>query len=192
MNALVLNGSLKNQFHLDPFQKIITEELEKADWNFEAILLHQCEIFGCLGCFKCWTATPGLCIQQKDDAPGIVKKFIGSELAVFLTPLTFGGYSSELKRIIERMLGLLQPGATIKSGETHHLKRYTSYPSLLAVGIAQQKDSEEERIFKALVERHSRNFYPPKYRAAVFLEGEEDQNVRETVQGFVRNLESIT
>lgn len=189
MNALILNGSLKHQHNLDPIQHALVEELENAGWSTESIVLHQSNIKGCLGCFRCWDTTPGLCIQQKDEAPGIVKQFLRSELVVFLSPLTFGGYSSELKRMIERLLGILQPGFTIKSGETHHLKRYERYPSLLAVSVTETLDVEGERIFRTLVERHSRNFYPPKYHAEVFLSGEEDNSVRERIKKIIDEME---
>jgi len=189
MNALILNGSLKHQHHLDPIQHALEQELENAGWSTESIVLHQSNIRGCLGCLKCWDTTPGLCIQQKDEAPGIVKQFLRSELVVFLSPLTFGGYSSELKRMIERLLGILQPGMTIKSGEFHHLKRYERYPSLLAVGVTETSDVEGERIFKTLVERHRLNFYPPKYRVEVFLSGEEDNRVRERIKVIFGEME---
>ena len=189
MKALILNGSLKDQNHLDPFLNILMEELKNAGWNPESILLHQANIRGCLGCFKCWDTTPGLCIQQKDEAPGIVQKFLQSELVVFLTPLTFGGYSSELKQIIERMLGILQPGFTMKSGESHHIKRYDRYPALLAVSVTETEDAEAERLFKALIQRHSYNFYPPKYRAVVFHSSETNARVRETMKKNLGELE---
>lgn len=189
MNALILNGSLKHQYHLEPYQNILMEELENVGWNTESILLHQANIRGCLGCFKCWDTTPGLCIQQKDEAPDIVKQFLRSELVVFLTPLTFGGYSSELKQIIERMLGILQPGFTMQSGESHHLKRYERYPSLLALSVTEILDVEGERLFKALVERHSHNFYPPKYRAEVFFPGDEDIKIRLRMKKIISELE---
>ncbi len=189
MNALILNGRLKHQHHLDPIHHALVTELETAGWNTESILLHQSKIRGCLGCFKCWDTTPGLCIQQKDEAPGIVKKFLQSELVVFLSPLTFGGYSSELKQIIERMLGILQPGVTMQSGESHHLKRYERYPSLLAVSVTKVQDVEGERIFKTLVERHSHNFYPPKYRAVVFHSSEETNRLRERIKEIIGAME---
>lgn len=189
MNAFILNGRLKHQHHLDPIHHALVTELETAGWSTESILLHQSKIRGCLGCFKCWDTTPGLCIQQKDEAPGIVKKFLRSELVVFFSPLTFGGYSSELKQIIERMLGILQPGFTMQSGETHHLKRYERYPSILAVSVTKEQDVEGERIFKRLVERHSHNFYPPKYRAVVFHSSEENNRLRERIKEIIGAME---
>jgi multimeric flavodoxin WrbA len=189
MNALILNGSLVNQEHLMPAQKIIEEELGSVGWNVDPVLLREVEVWSCLGCFKCWDTTPGLCIQEKDEARGIIEKIIRSELLVFLTPLTFGGYSSELKKIIERSLGLLQPGVTLCSGESHHLKRYERYPSLLALAVTEAWDNEEVKLFKTLMDRHSLNFYPPKYRAEVLLKGEEENKIRERIKALINYME---
>ena len=188
MNAIILNGSLKHQYHLIPIQKILVEELGSAGWSAEHILLNEVKIRSCLGCFKCWDTTPGICIQ-KDEAQDIVQKIIQSDLVIFLTPLTFGGYSSELKKIIERMLGLLQPGTIIIKGETHHLKRYERYPSLLAFGVTETQDDDEKQIFDTLIERHCLNFYPPKHRAEVFFTGEEEGIIRERTKKIIVEME---
>lgn len=188
MNAIILNGSLKHQHHLIPIQKILVEELGRAGWSTEPILLNEVNIRSCIGCFKCWDTTPGLCVQ-KDEAQEIVQKIIQSDLVIFLTPLTFGGYSSELKKIIERMLGLLQPATTIIKGETHHLKRYERYPSLLALGVTETRHNDEEQIFNNLIERHSLNFYPPKHRAEVLLAGEEEGKIQERTKKIIVEME---
>jgi multimeric flavodoxin WrbA len=188
MEAVILDGSLKYQHHLIPIQKIWEEELGSAGWDVEPLLLHEVKINSCIGCFKCWDTTPGICIQ-KDEAQDVVRKIIQSDLVIFLTPLTFGGYSSELKKIIERMLGLLQPGMTIIKGETHHLKRYECYPSLLAIGVTENRDDEEKQIFITLIERHSLNFYPPKHRAEVFLVGQEEGEIREKTKKIIVGME---
>jgi multimeric flavodoxin WrbA len=189
MKALILNGSLANQEHLMPAQKIIEEELGSVGWDVDPVVLRDVEVWSCLGCFKCWHTTPGLCFQEKDEARGIVEKIIRSELLVFLTPLTFGGYSSELKKIIERSLGLLQPGMTLHSGESHHLKRYERYPSLLALAVTEVWDNEEVKLFKTLMDRHSLNFYPPKYRAEVFSAAEEEIKIRERLKALINYME---
>jgi multimeric flavodoxin WrbA len=118
-----------------------------------------------------------------------VQKVIQSDLVVFLTPLTFGGFSSELKKILERLLGLLHPGMRVIKGETHHLKRYERYPSLLAFGVTETQDDEEEQIFKTLIERFSLNFFPPKHGAEVFLGGEEEGKIRERTKKIIDELE---
>jgi len=50
-----------------------------------------------MGCFGCWNKTPGTCVM-KDDSAKIAKAVVNSDLLIFLTPITFGGYSSELKK----------------------------------------------------------------------------------------------
>ena len=190
MKAVILNGSLEGQTQLMPIQEMLEEELGKGGWDVETVLLHQLDIRSCIGCLRCWNTTPGICTGVKDDdAEEVTRKVINSELVVFLTPLTFGGYSSELKKIIERFLGLLQPGTTMELGETHHLKRYDRYPSVLAVATTEQLDEEEVQLFKALGDRHSLNFYPPKHRAEVFQTN--DNSLREGMKGILSEMELV-
>lgn len=173
-----------------PIQEMLEEELSIGGWDVEPVLLHQLDIRSCIGCFRCWNTTPGICTGVKDDdAEEVTRKVINSELVVFLTPLTFGGYSSELKKIIERFLGLLQPGTTRESGETHHLKRYDRYPSILAVATTEKLDEEEVQLFKVLGDRHSLNFYPPKHRAEVFQT--DDNGIREDLKGILSEMELV-
>lgn len=183
LSVIILNGSLKHQNHLIPIQEILEEEFKNVDLSTESILLNQIDIKSCIGCIRCWHTTPGICSGVKGDtAEEITKKVIQSEWVFFLTPLTFGGFSSELNKIIERMLGLLQPGITLNKGESHHFKRYERYPSILALATTEILDPEEEQIFKALVDRYSLNFYPPQHRAEVFLVGEDVDNIRDRIK----------
>ncbi len=192
MKATILNGSLKDQDQMLPIQKMLEEELTSVGMNTESIILHQQNLKYCIGCFKCWDTTPGICTGIKgDDANKIVEKVIQNELLVFLTPLTFGGYSSELKAIIERMLGLLQPGVMIVDGESHHLKRYKHYPSLLAVAVTEISDKEEEMLFKKLIERHSLNFYPPVYKVEVFHTNESKEIIQGRLDKSITEIRSV-
>ena len=169
MNVLILDGSLENTESLAPAREALTTELKKRSWDFEHILLHQRNIRACIGCFRCWHTTPGICSGVAgDDAEDIIRKTITCRLLIFFTPLMFGGYSSELKKIIERFLGLLQPGITLINGESHHKKRYDRYPSILSMGLHESPEDEEVELFKRLAYRHSLNFYPPWHRGEVF------------------------
>jgi len=168
MKATILNGSLSGQTNLDSLQNSLIIELHKKGWETEAITLNKMNIKPCIGCFRCWHSTPGICSGIKgDDAEEITKKTINSQLLVFLTPLTYGGYSSEIKKIYGRFLGLLQPGTQIIEGEVHHLKRYDTYPSFIAIAMTNELVEKEIKIFKTLVDRNSKNFYPPKYFSEV-------------------------
>ena len=187
MKALVLNGNLSDQEDLTQIQEILLEELNTSGWEVEAISLHRKNIKPCIGCFRCWHTTPGICSGVKgDDAEVIIRKLINSQLMVFLTPLTYGGYSSEIKKIFGRCIGLLQPGMQIIEGEVHHLKRYDVYPSYLAIGMTINPDEEETALFKKLIDRNSKNFYPPKHHAGVLTYS--DENMRTKVREMVKEV----
>jgi len=189
LKALILNGSLRDQSQLEPVQETLEEELRSGGWSVESILLHELDIRSCTGCFRCWHTTPGIYTGVKDDdAEEITKKVISSDLVVFLTPLTFGGYSSELKKMIERLLGLLQPGTTLINGETPHLKRYVRYPSILSIAITEKIDDEEVQLFKTLGHRFSLNFYPPKHREEVL---QSDDDLQGKTRGILAEMEMM-
>ncbi|MFC2156386.1 flavodoxin family protein [Acidobacteriota bacterium] len=189
MKAVILNGELDATGILDPVATILEDEIRAFPGEVESIRLSERDIKTCIGCFRCWSTTPGECFQ-KDDAPEIVRKAIQSDLLVFLTPLTFGGYSSELKKMIERMLGLLQPGMQIHHGETHHIPRYDRYPSLLAIAYAKNPEKEEMEIFQKLGERHSLNFYPPFHDTEVFFSDTPGERIREKIGEFLQKMEA--
>jgi len=189
MKALILNGTLENEVHLISIQNILEEELSNAGWECESLILHKMKIGACIGCFKCWDTTPGICFQD-DQGREVSRKAINSDLLVFLTPLTWGGYSSELKKVVERMLGLLHPAFVRIKGSCRHKKRYDSYPSVLGIAVAGgEKDEEQEQIFKTLILRHCLNWHTPKQRAEVFLEKEEIQKVREKLKKALVEME---
>ncbi len=185
MKALILNGSLEHQTHLMPIQDILESEFSSAGWECESLILHRIKVGTCIGCFQCWDTTPGICFQE-DQGREIANKAINSDLLVFLTPLTWGGYSSELKKAIERMLGLLHPSFVKIKDSYRHDKRYDDYPSVLGIAVAEgERDSECDQIFKTLIERHSLNWHTPAQRAEVFLDKNDDEEIRKGIKNML-------
>ncbi len=188
MNVVILNGSLKHQQELAPIQAALEQELKSRNMKTDSFVMNEIKIISCTGCFKCWDTTPGICTGVKgDEGEAIKKKIVNCDLLIFLTPITFGGYSSELKKIIERLIGTLHPGVQIIDGESHHFKRYEKYPSLLAIGISENSDEEEEQLFKTLIYRHSLNFYPPVYKTHIF---QKDETIKqEKIKQIIDDME---
>ncbi len=192
MSVVILNGSLKSGNQHLLYQNIIEKELTSKGISCESIILNKTDLKSCIGCFKCWDTTPGICSGVKGDSgTEIIRKVIHSDLIVFLTPLTFGGFSSELKKVIERFLPLLQAGVVLIKGESHHKKRYDRYPSILAIATTEEVDDEGVEIFKHLMHRLSLNFYPPKYVAEVFSLTEKEKAVEEKLKQFLAILEVV-
>jgi multimeric flavodoxin WrbA len=94
---------------------------------------------------------------------------------VYVTPVTFGGFSSELKKAVDRLIPNISPYFARVQGETHHQRRYAHSPSLIGLGILPQPDREAEAIFKTLVEHNALNWRSSRTAAAVVaLDGTSD------------------
>ena len=184
MRALILNGEELDGITLEQFSKTISKELQANDFEVEEVLLKEKEIADCLGCFDCWVKTPGICIID-DYGREVASQLINSELVVFLTPVVFGSYSYQLKKALDRMIPLISPYFKKVKGEIHHKKRYSKYPSILAVGLLEKVNETQTEIFRELVERNSINFHSPYFQTEVFAETDLDyQELKDTVNQF--------
>ncbi len=190
MRVAIFDGTCEN----DPAAIAVNGALARAagarGWNAQTLVLREMNIPHCLGCFECWVHTPGLCIA-KGDCDTVARAFIGSDLVVFLTRVTFGGYSSQLKKAVDHLIGLDSPFFKSVNGEVHHKKRYGRYPSLVAVGLQREANAEQREIFETLVARNAINTHAPSHRAVVVSgdPGEQalDARIGEAFQGIGGN-----
>ena len=103
--------------------------LKRRGHAVQSFQLRDTPIAYCRGCFNCWIKTPGIC-RTRDAGRYVARAFRASDAVFFLTPVTFGGYSSELKKALDRCIGLVAPFSTRVRGEVHHRRRYAAYPRL--------------------------------------------------------------
>jgi len=190
MRAVILNGSREGEDSLHSVQQIIVAELTRRRWAVEVFLLREMEIHHCVGDFACWVQTPGVCLID-DAARDVARAVIQSDLTIFLTPITFGGYSSELKKALDRIICLVSPHFMKIEGEVHHEPRYERYPHIMAVGLLPQADEESEGIFRTLVRRNALNLHVPAHVAGVLLQGEGREAVQEKVTALLAAVESV-
>jgi multimeric flavodoxin WrbA len=182
--ALILNGSLQRDARLDQAQELLSNALQQKGWVVEAMVLRDVPIAACRGCFGCWLETPGLCVQD-DAGRDVAREFIRSDLVVLVTPITFGGYSSELKKALDRCLCTMLPFFTKVGGEVRHKLRYDRYPALLGVGVLAGEDGESEAIFKTLVARNALNYHSPAHAAGVVRSSQGGQEVAAQMQALL-------
>jgi len=154
MKALILDGSYAN----DPQAINITRALRSHIPAAETIILRDQKIGNCAGDFFCWVRSPGIC-NTNDDNRVIAAKIIQSDLVIYLTPVTFGGYSSALKRMVDHQIQNISPYFASIHGEIHHQKRYKRYPNLLVIGWMEEPNAQAEVIFRHLVHRNAINMY---------------------------------
>ena len=190
MKAVILNGSAKGDKASENIYNIIVNELTAIEWDVESFILRDLKITYCVGCFECWVKTPGIC-RFNDDGRDIARQFIQSDLSILFTPVTFGGYSAELKKALDRIICLVSPFFKKINGEVHHKLRYKRYPRLMAVGVLSQADQESERIFKKLVNRNALNFMPPAHVAGIVLSSQGVERARKEIQSLFTAINVI-
>lgn len=156
VNLLILDGSNGDLKVLNKFTDDLILELINRGWDTEILHLYNEKIATCNGCFGCWIKTPGQCLIN-DKGWEIAGKIIRSDLLVYSTPITFGGYSYQLKKMVDRVIPNTLPFFEQVNGEIHHKKRYQHNPNLLGIGYQHEKDPESERIFRALIKRNALN-----------------------------------
>jgi multimeric flavodoxin WrbA len=191
MKAVILDGSREGDDELAVARQALTDELHGLGWQVKPFVLRQFEIGHCLGCFGCWVQTPGECLID-DVARGIAQEVITSQLLVYLTPVSFGGYSSELKKAVDRLICLISPFFELIGGEIHHKKRYDRYPSLVGLGLVENGKGESGEIFARLVGRNALNFHAPAHAAGILQRRQEGEEVRATVLGLLQAVEVVS
>jgi hypothetical protein len=180
MQALLLNGALAGDAGLDPIDRTVAATLAACGWTVERVRASDLFMAYCKGCFDCWVKTPGVC-ATRDSAAAITCAIVRSDLAVLLSPVTFGGYSSEIKKVLDRSIGLVSPFFTRIGGEVHHKPRYPRYPALLAVGVMADRDPDQARIFARLVGRNAINFHAPASSVVVVSRDDSADQVAQAV-----------
>lgn len=138
--------------------------------------LSQLNITNCVGCFGCWTKTPGRCVIR-DDAIKVYPLIARSETVLYVSRIKYGGYDTVMKTMLERAIPVQQAFIRIVNGETHHVQR--SVVPKDAVILAYGASGEEEQsLFRRLIARNAHNMSFRSYRV---LFCDEDQ-VQELVQ----------
>lgn len=151
--------------------------------DIKYIDLSSMKIAKCVGCFGCWTKTPGKCVIS-DDATKVYPYIAESSSVIYVSHIKYGGYDSVMKTMIERAIPIQQAFIRIHQGETHHVQRNvaTKEATIIAYG---DTDREEQEIFRQLVERNARNMNFGKYEIVFVTE----QDVEKAVQNELKKWE---
>lgn len=95
-----------------------------AGARVEHIKLAKQNINPCLGCYACWTKTPGQCIH-KDDMADLRFKYRKADLVVYASPLYVYSVTGIMKNFLDRMVPNLMPYMQLNNGITRHPHRFS-------------------------------------------------------------------
>ena len=167
---------------------LTSKQLEDSGAKLRRFDLHKIDLSYCLGCFECWVRTPGQC-RVCDAISTISPYYVHAQLVVYVTRVTFGGYSAPLKKAVDRLIPILSPFFKKIEGETHHHPRYDHYPSLFALGITDDPGpSPAHAIFHALLKRNALNQHAPHHGGSI-VTPEAPQAGLEALARFVSSLQ---
>lgn len=187
MQAVILNGARAGESPVDGVHETLARALKDRGWQATSLRLRDIPIAYCQGCFECWVKTPGLC-KMADGGRDVARSMINADLAVLLTSITFGGYSSELKKALDRTICLVSPFFMRLGGEVYHRRRYAKYPALLGVGVLPEAAPEDERSFTTLVSRNAINFHAPLYASGVIYTNQTAEAAREYLDDLLEQV----
>jgi len=133
---------------------------EKAGAKAETVYLKDKNIKHCLGCFACWTKTPGKCVHR-DDMDEILPKVMDADVIVYATPLYTGTMMSHLKKTTERLIPLLTPYLVKHGGTSIHDKRYDKNQKTVLVSVCGFPELEHFDALRATVKYIADNVGAP-------------------------------
>jgi ferredoxin-NADP reductase/multimeric flavodoxin WrbA len=171
MSAIILNGAAGVGDPADQVALAIEARLAAQRLPTRHFVLREQAIGHCLGEFDCWVRTPGRC-RIKDEGQNIERAVHDAETFILVSPVTFGGYSPELKKAIDRLIPLILPFFAKAADLTHHAHRYAKLPRMIGVGIDAKASPARAELFSAFVESNALNLGASSWGCAVLGEDE--------------------
>lgn len=147
--------------------------------TIQFIDLTKLNITNCVGCFGCWTQTPGKCVIR-DDAIKVYPQIAASDRILYVSRIKYGGYDTIMKTMLERSIPVQQAFIRLLHGETHHIQRNVVPKKAVIIGYG-DISPEEQKIFRLLVERNAKNMSFQSYRIIFVTENEVEVAVRNEV-----------
>ena len=104
-----------------------TDEIDTLVSNMgnevEMIKTSEMNISHCLGCNHCFLKTPGVC-AIKDDYEQILRKLAGAQNLWLISDTRFGFIDYRGKRVMDRILPMLNMNIEFRNGRMRHSIRY--------------------------------------------------------------------
>lgn len=122
----------------------------------------------CQGCFGCWLQTPSQCVL-KDQLQHIGKMIATSDEVIIISKNCYGGYSNNIKMVIDRSISACLPFFVFRKGRIHHPARYDKYKVDLVAIFYGDVTQKERETAKHVVEAHGINMMV-KSTKTIFVE----------------------
>ena len=113
----------------------LVQGMRDAGAEVETIHLREKKVKNCIGCFTCWTKTPGVCVHKDDMTNELFPKWLEADIAVYATPLYHYTVNATMKAFIERTLPMVEPFLDRLGDSTSHPLRQKP-PKAVVLSVA--------------------------------------------------------
>jgi multimeric flavodoxin WrbA len=151
MKVLALNSGPRSEkeSYTSLMLNALTEGMREAGADVEIVNLRNRKFNHCIGCFSCWTKTPGQCIHQDDMTNDLFPKWLACDMVIYATPLYYHTINALMSKFMERTLPAIYPFFEQgDDGETYHPVRNKIPPNVLLTVCGFPEASE----FKAMLD----------------------------------------
>jgi multimeric flavodoxin WrbA len=111
----------------------------------------------CIGCFGCWIRTPGRCVIE-DRGADFVGLLSCCDEFIVVSRMVFGGFSPDIKAVLDRSIGVIMPFFRYVNGEMHHTKRHDKTPNLRYCFYGPDINESEKETARKLAAANCINF----------------------------------
>ncbi len=190
MKILAINGSPRGpRGNTDRILQPFLEGAQSAGAEVETVYLKDMDIRHCLGCFSCWTRTPGVCVH-KDDMAAMLPRLRQADVIIYATPLYVFAVSGLMKDFMDRELPNLDPHIVRRGDHYIHPPRHRDGPARQKIVLISNCGFPERHHFSALVETFRRFTDNPdtELAATVLCAGGEllaQPALRESLQRYI-------
>lgn len=129
--------------------KRVFELMKSKGIDVEYISTVGLNVKPCYSCGGCSTKTHGKCVIN-DDMDAILRKLIRTDKLVLISPVTWGSYSSDIKKVFDRSSILGDAYYYAKKGELVKGMR-SNIKQLFAIGVKANCREEEKEVFHKLI-----------------------------------------
>ncbi len=163
----------------------LKEKMVQRGEEFSYFELRDMKILPCRSCGACAFKSPGKCIF-KDDMHEILHKLANSSAIIMLSPVTFGGYSSTLKKAVDKFAQMALPSYKVKNGHMVHPARYGS-KILIGIGVQGAASEDREKSFKRLVENNGLNMQS-EHKAIVLNSSVDTEKIKQDIDNLLEGV----
>ena len=140
--------------------KLIITDLENFQLPVEGdhkVISPKGAVRHCIGCFGCWSKTPGKCVIH-DGYEGTGCDMGKCTELIFISRCRYGSLSPFVKMVLDRAISYVQGDFVTRKGEMHHKRRYTNVIALTAHFYGEDITDAEKETARNLMEANADNF----------------------------------